>query len=837
MNTEILRRPSFHIVLIVFLGLVVYSNTFDASFNFDDGKFIVQNPLIKDISYFFDMEKAEQKINELMLTEDILRYFKTRYVAYLSFWANYQTGGMDVTGYHVVNTAVHIVNALLVYMLVRLTFMTPFLVNSDSKANSRFIALFSGLLFVAHPIQTMAVTYILQRFASLAAMFYLLSIVLYVKWRLGTVRNSELRVRSKSAVAGSFLYYIAALLSCVLAMKTKELTFTLPLMIALYESLFFTTSHNSLDAVRTKKRGRRTLYLVPFFSTMLIISSSYIGLNVDAGGLLAILDGATDLPEESPPRLVYFLSQFGVITTYIRLLFMPIGQSMYYEDMVRHSFSEPGVFLPFLFLLGVFGFGGYCLVRSSGFGVRRRRQPSASHHLLRLTSFGIFWFFLALSVEASVLPISDVIDEYRVYLPSAGAFMAVISGALYLTDRFGNRGRKVAACAACVAVVVLSGATYARNTIWQSGISLWEDTVKKAPFESKGYFFLGKECEADGLMEKAIVAYKKCIELNPDVAGAYNNLGIAYTAISMTDLAIDQFSRALELDPFSPRLHINLGSVYIAKGMTDKAIEHYKSVLKIQPGYMEAYNNLGEAYMTIGMTVQAIEQYETALKFDPRLAEAYFNLGKAYLATGDVEKAEDQFRTALEVRPDDAGLQSDIGSAYLEAGDADKALEHFEVALELTPDNAVTHSNLAAAYQSKGMIDKTIEHYRAAAKFEPRNPINYYNLGIIYQSRGLTDNAIQLYQLALKVYPNYAGAHNNLGVAYKSKGMVDKAIEHYRTAIELVPDYAQAHFNLGLVYFQQGLKKEARGEFEAALRIDPGYVKARESLEELDKIK
>jgi hypothetical protein len=217
MNTEILRRPSFHIVLIVFLGLVVYLNTFDASFNHDDGILIVKNPLIKDIGYFFDMEKAEQKTKEsmnakeILNAEEILRYFKTRYVAYLSFWVNYRIGGLDVTGYHVVNTAVHIVNALLVYMLVRFTFMTPFLVNSDLKANSRFIALFSGLLFVTHPIQTMAVTYILQRCASLAAMFYLLSIVLYVKWRLRTVRNSELGVRSKSAAIGSSLYYIAAL--------------------------------------------------------------------------------------------------------------------------------------------------------------------------------------------------------------------------------------------------------------------------------------------------------------------------------------------------------------------------------------------------------------------------------------------------------------------------------------------------------------------------------------------------------------------------------------------------------------------------------------------------
>jgi hypothetical protein len=208
--SRILDKSIVHFLLIFVLGLLVYSNTFDVPFHFDDHEYMISNPALRDFSYFLNPSQIE----DTNLSAPIKRYSKTRAVAYMSFWANYKIGGLDVTSYHVINMAVHIVNALFVYMLVRLTFMTPFFSSSESKRNSGIIALFSGLLFVAHPIQTMAVTYILQRWASLAAMFYLLSIVLYVKWRLGTVRNSEIRVRSKSAAAGSFLYYIAALLSC-----------------------------------------------------------------------------------------------------------------------------------------------------------------------------------------------------------------------------------------------------------------------------------------------------------------------------------------------------------------------------------------------------------------------------------------------------------------------------------------------------------------------------------------------------------------------------------------------------------------------------------------------
>jgi hypothetical protein len=135
-------------------------------------------------------------------------------------------------------------------------------------------------------------------------------------------------------------------------MKTKEIAFTLPLMLALYEFLFFK------GGIR-----RRTICLIPFFLTMLILPLEYINLHIEAGGPSAILSGATN-SWGAPSRLDYFFSQFRVIATYIRLLFMPVDQGIYYNDMLYHSFSEPPVFLSFLFLLFIFCFGLYMLLRS-----------------------------------------------------------------------------------------------------------------------------------------------------------------------------------------------------------------------------------------------------------------------------------------------------------------------------------------------------------------------------------------------------------------------------------------------------------------------------------------
>jgi hypothetical protein len=278
---------------------------FQAPFVFDDVPFVLENPVIKDIGYFISQSKADSL--DVPQNPDISRFLKTRSVAYLSLWANYKMGGFEVEGYHAVNLALHIMNALLVYLIVALTFRTPLLRDSALKERSGFIALFSGLLFAAHPLQSEAVTYILQRCVVLAATFYLLCIVAYIGSRL-----------SESSLSRYGLY-VLSIVSAVLGMKTKESTFTLPVAIAVYEFMFFNA------ALR-----KRALFLVPLLLTMLIIPLEYIDLGSDAG-LATVLDSASR-SKGSPPRLDYLFTQFRVIAGYIGLILFPVGQTVDHDQ-------------------------------------------------------------------------------------------------------------------------------------------------------------------------------------------------------------------------------------------------------------------------------------------------------------------------------------------------------------------------------------------------------------------------------------------------------------------------------------------------------------------------
>ncbi len=163
MRESLLYKPIFHILLITLIGLVAYSNTLHIPFHFDDERNITDNPVIKELHIFLEPSKVKNYAGSMMY-----QGLKHRFIGYLSFALNYKIHGLDVVGYHIFNILVHIINALLVYWLVLLTFKTLYLSgayvhkNLSNNFHSVLIALFSALFFVSHPIQTQAVTYIVR---------------------------------------------------------------------------------------------------------------------------------------------------------------------------------------------------------------------------------------------------------------------------------------------------------------------------------------------------------------------------------------------------------------------------------------------------------------------------------------------------------------------------------------------------------------------------------------------------------------------------------------------------------------------------------------------------
>jgi len=628
----LLSSKKFHVALVLVIGVLIYANSLDVPFYFDDFLQIINVPLVKNLSYFINPDAARAYPG--------YGGFVSRYFGYFTFALNYSFGGLNVTGYHLVNLAIHLAASLLVYSLVCLTFRTPRTLKGSTPgqaaAGSGFIALLAALLFVSHPVQTQAVTYLVQRFASLAAMLYLLSLTSYVRARLVQVDRG---VRSPAAIG----WMAAALVSALLALKTKETSYTLPLALLLYELLFF-------DA-RWKRKA------LPLLLGVFALTAAAAGGILAASGLpLAELASRLDKMarlQTDMPRWDYFATQSEVILTYLRLLVFPAWQQLDYDFPISHTFLDADVVISCSLLFAFFSAGVYLLNLSR----REGAWYDYASGRLRLMAFGIFWFFLTLSIESSVIPIVDVIFEHRLYLPSAGLFMAVAAAVSLAGERGGvlpGWPKPPVLAAVAGVILLLAGATVARNQVWRDEVVFWQDNADKSPLKARVFLNLGRAQERKRDLAGAEKSYRTASRLWPEQTDSAINLGLLYTQTGRPAEALAQFKAALTVDPQLAEAHNNIGKIYGSQGQLDEAVQEFLQAVRLRPTMAEAYNNIGYLQALKKDYHAALAAYQKCLSLDPDYELAYVNRGIALLAIGRNVEALADFRRALKINPSDA---------------------------------------------------------------------------------------------------------------------------------------------------------------------------------------
>ena len=583
MKNSPLHQPLTHLALILLLGTLAYSNSFRVPFVLDDLESIVSNETIRSLGNFLPGGSG-------------LDFHFRRWVAYFTFALNYRIGGLNVTGYHVANLAIHLGTAALVYVLGRLTFRTPFLAGSRLAPKAGIVALLAALLFVAHPVQTQAVTYVVQRLTSLCTFFYLLSLVLYVWGRLHLDDGRTPR---------AWLLMAGSLLAAVLAMFTKEIAFTLPLVALLCEVSFFRGAWR-----------QRLLFLLPLLLTLMIIPVLVItGQELSAEGTL--LQARADIP-----RGDYLFTQFPVIVTYLRLLLLPINQNLDYDYPVYSTFFTPPVFLSFILLAGLLGLAMW-LYRSSIPHAQTAAGLQSQAPELRLIAFGILWFFLALSVESGVVPLPDVIFEHRLYLPTVGIVLALAVGIGLAMQRTASlAGGRWPLIAAALVIVALTGATWQRNRVWQSEVSLWADVTRKSPGKARPWYNLGTHLTDSGKPAEAIAPLMQAVSLDPQFADAWHNLGRAYLLTNRVTDAIPPLQTAVKLDPEMDNAAVNLAAALLRSNRPAEAVPLLERVCQRLPAWADARYNLGLAYVGIGNFAAANRELTLLARLSPPRARA-----------------------------------------------------------------------------------------------------------------------------------------------------------------------------------------------------------------------
>jgi tetratricopeptide (TPR) repeat protein len=592
-STSIQHRRILPIVLLVLVGSVAYSNSLNVPFVLDDNF-------------------AVDFIGKKYLAEHVI-HGSSRRVADITFALNYSIHGLQVTGYHFINLCIHLSTTILLYFMVvsataavRGSYSVKEGAVEGASLVDQFVPLASALLFVSHPVQTQAVTYIIQRYTSLATFFYLLSVLAFIRARLALERSD--------GCLNAWLWGGCTIVAGLLAVGSKQIAATLPVMLLLLELFLF----------RGRLINRR--FFVAFgalcITTLAVIFFKWHGSSLD--DLLFDLHHAT-AEDLYTSRTTYFLTQTRVIATYLRLLCLPVGQNLMHDTpMYTSLFAVPVVASLALHL---------SLVSTAAAFFRWSGQNLASDAwqrglFQRLAALGIFWFYLAMAVESSIFPITDVIFEHRIYLPSIGFFMAIAALAA-MAAQGRRKGLKAAWTLLVAACLVLGGMTIARNQVWNNTLTLWQDTVNKSPNKWIAVANLAKECLDRNMPEKALPLYVRTMELHPSVFITIKvGLGDALKALNIFE---SRFTTGEEF--------------IIPGGVVDSGNLDYRNMAK-SDGVI--YNNLGLAYEYLKEPQKAITAYRSSVTLNPAYDLAWYNLALLSIRLGDkrqLNEALDLLRT------------------------------------------------------------------------------------------------------------------------------------------------------------------------------------------------
>lgn len=698
------------LAVTILLGIIVYSNSFNCSFHFDDLDNIVNNTSIHNLS---DVKAW-------------WNYDPHRPVAIFTFALNYHFSQLNVWGYHFVNLIIHLINSCLVWWLIILILSSPAMKDHAIAKQKKVIALFAALLFVSHPLATQSVTYIVQRMASLVAMFYMLSLALYVKARLIEKGNKF-----------KYLLFAASFLSAVLAMLTKENAFTLPFAILLFEFFFIRTKKLSINF----KDYRVILLIAAFLGVILIIPLKF---SFSIFKPIPPMQGH----DYTVTAFNYLLTQFSVLVKYIQLLLLPVNQMLDYNFTISNNFFGLRTFLCFmvlltLIILAVFLFKKY-----------------------RIISFGIFWFFLTSLIESSIIPLPNVIFEHRTYLPSFGFFLILSSGVFFL---FSKKYKYLVMGILVIITGTNSFLTIKRNTVWENDITLWTDDVEKAPDSARPITNRGVAYGTLNQWDKAIEDYTSAIKINPKFMPAYVNRGIAYTNLKEWDKQIADYTKVIEIDSTFVSAYYNRGIGYGNLGKWNAAIADFSTTIRMDPNYSNAYYNLGVAYGTLQQWDKAITNYSKAVAINPGYTDAYSNRAALYTNFRQWDKAIDDYTTVIRIDPNYNNVYFNRGIEFGNLGEWDKAVADYSKNIEINPDFADAYYNRGIAFSNLMEWDKAIADYSSTLRIAPKFKQAYVNRGIAYGHLNQWNKAIEDYNSALAIDPNFTIASINRDAAYKNQ--------------------------------------------------------------------
>jgi protein O-mannosyl-transferase len=596
-------RICFHWRILILFSLLIgisYSNSFSVPFHFDDFHNISENSRLHIDNLY------PGTIYKVAFENTVENRKVYRPVSNLSIAVNWFLGQSNVRGYHIFNICCHILSAFFLYLTCVNLLKTPNLYRQYNE-NTYFIAVLAACLWALNPIQTQAVTYIVQRMAAMAAMFYIMGIFCYLKARFGDSWTKRL------------LWSLGVMISFLLAVGSKENAIMFPMSLLLVEMVFFQNMANPEIRKKMMTMGSVVLLVVFVAGVWLFLSSGFID---------SILSGYERRTFTLTERV---LTQPRIVIFYLSQIFYPIAERLSLDHDIFVSiglFSPWTTFTSIVLILGLIGIAIW----------QTKKRP--------LLAFAILFFFLNHIIESSVISL-ELIFEHRNYLPSLFLFLPIAAGIKRGIDYYFEEKRSkimggmlLGFCA--VLMMMLGLGTYVRNMAWADGKTLWEDTIEKAPGRARGYQNL-----ADSYYVR-IKDYDRVLELS-----------------EQSMFLADSTRNKAELISLA-----NMANVYANKKKNyEKAIELYHRILSIDPEKHDIRSRLVLAKIRAGQMENVTKHIDTLISEKPD-SDVYLNLKALVLLNqNDPDNAWKYVKKAVSVASGDERTLLNLGTARMLMGE------------------------------------------------------------------------------------------------------------------------------------------------------------------------
>ncbi len=577
------RRVSF--LVLVALTLLIYGQSLSVPFLFDDFRIIERNPAIRDLSGMLS-----------------LKSLSSRPLVDLTLALNYAAGKLEPAGYHILNILFHLMNGGIAWLVAAaLTRAWYRRQHTAVPTSARVIPFTVAAIFLLHPVQTQPVIYICQRYTLVAAGFYMLSIYCFIQARMRSQEKWEpSSLTHPLPLLRCVLWYAGMMAAALLGVLSKQNTASLPFMLFFIELLVFNRTWWGLVI--------RVLLLVAGIAGVVLVFWAMRNDQIDSvKALIHFLDVRTR-EIQGVSRIRYLLTQWQVVWEYLRMVVWPTGLT------IEHAYRLTSGNLD---LLTILAGAGHLAMLVLAWAVRKKHG---------LVSLGICWFYIALSVESSIIPIRDPMVDHRLYLPMAG--VALIAGYLAQVCFQKTEQPKVAAGMLAALILIATGWSYTQAQVWKSSESVWRDSLEKNPQNPKAYTNLGRVYELKGDRATATAYYTKAMEMDASLYRPALNLGLMYAREGAYDTARDYLEQVIRIHPVCEKAYGTLGLIHLMEGRRDKALQLLKHADRLNPKNPVNLFNLGLLHIEMEKLNPAFTYFSRLVRLFPEeQPAAYYYMG------------------------------------------------------------------------------------------------------------------------------------------------------------------------------------------------------------------